>query len=182
MKCPFCGTENPEGVRVCVRCAGSLDPATQPPVPQIQQPTPGPMMKRRNPMIVPVAIIIAVIVVGSVVIAAVVLGNSLIPGQHLEITNAVHSTAPKDDFSTYLVFVITVKNKGTEAGSATISCNATYGTYMTGGGISFSSNSPAATQQISLASGEEQTYTLEISIASTYLTTGHFVKYYERLN
>jgi uncharacterized membrane protein len=133
-------------------------------------------------MLVPIAIIFAVLIIGSIVVAAVVLSNNLIPGKHLEITNVAHSTAPKDGSSTYLVFDITVKNKGTEAGSATLSCNATYGTYKTGGGIAFSSNSPAVTQQITLASGEEQTFTLKISISSTYLTPGHFVKYYERLN
>jgi len=152
MKCPFCGTENPDGTKVCVRCAASFEPGVQPVAPQTQQPPAALIKKQRNPMLIPIAIIVAVVVIGSTVIAAVVLSNNLIPGQHLEITNAVHTTAPKDASSTYLVFEITVKNRGTEAGSATISCNATYGTYQTGGGIAFSSNSPAVTQAISLAS------------------------------
>ena len=182
MICPYCGAENPEGTRICVRCYSWLGEVTQQPAPQAPQPSAAQVAKTRSPMLIPIVIIVAVLVVGSIVIAAVVLGNTLIPGVHLEITNAVHSTAVKDASSIYLVFDITVKNKGTEAGSATISCNATYGILDSNGDIATSSKTQAATQHISLASGEEQTFTLKISIGSTYGTPGHYIKYYERLN
>ncbi len=195
MKCPYCGAENPDGAKICVKCASWMEvPPQQPaqpsqPAPAQVQQAPQPMQqppvataaRPRSPMMVPIVLIVVILIIGVAVIAAVVLSSNAPQGPHLEITNALHSTSPKDASSTYLVFTVTVKNIGTEAGSATLSCNATYGTYMTGGGIAFSSNTQAVTQVITLDSGAETTVILKIAIASNYLTTGHFVKYYERL-
>lgn len=170
MKCPYCGTENMEGTNLCVRCAGQLSGATQASIPPAQQPASQSLIER-SPMFVAIVIIVAVLVIGSVIVAAIVLGRNQIQGPNLEITSTDHSAT-----SNAVVFTITVRNSGTEAGSGTITCTVNAQTAQQSVMHYYKS------QAVSLASGEEHTYTISVTIPSYYFLPGHTVTWSERLD
>jgi uncharacterized membrane protein YvbJ len=147
MYCPQCGSANKEGSRFCERCGGPLgqpSPQTQPLQP-VQTYQPPARTDHISIVLIVVVVAVALVVVAAAVAMLALTGN----GSHLTITHFTNSATSSLSF---VMFVVTVSNTGSHAGSATIHCTVTYG----------NGDSYSASQRITLDAGQSNTYTVTV--------------------
>ena len=155
MKCPNCGSWNPEGEKFCGYCGRDV-------VPQVQQSiAASPPMARRTGMnrtLVMVAIVVVILLIAVVAILIVAFSGS---GPHLKITRWTPTNA-----AMFVIFAVEVSNTGEESGSATIHCT-----------VSFSNgDSYSGTQAINLGPGESSGYAVTVIVPFSHIldTSGEY--------
>ena len=155
MKCPNCGSWNPEGERFCGYCGRDV-------VPQVQQSiAASPPMARRTGMnrtLVMVAIVVVILLIAVVAILIMAFSGS---GPHLKITRLTPTNA-----AMFVIFAVEVSNTGEESGSATIHCTVSFG----------NGDSYSGTQAINLGPGESSGYAVTVIVPFSHIldTSGEY--------
>ncbi len=96
MKCPNCGTENPDDAKFCQKCSTALAPGAQAPMPMMGPP---PVKKKSNTMLI---VIVVIVVILAVVIAGTILAINALQhtnDQDLTITFVSRETVSSTDYS-----------------------------------------------------------------------------------
>jgi len=117
MKCPNCGTENPDDAKFCLRCSTPLAPGAQAPMgPMMGAP---PVQKKNNTMLI---VIVVIVVVLAVVIAGTLLALNALQhtgDQDLTISFVSRETVSSTDYSIapstgqhYEQITVSMHNKG----------------------------------------------------------------------
>ncbi len=143
MKCQNCGTENPKDERFCGYCGREL-------LSQVQQPAEASWLMIKRTDGIKTAIIVAfVAAIILIAVIAVVLVMPFLRGPHLEITNWDTVNG-----GMFIIFAVNVSNTGGESESATVLCTVTFD----------NGDSYSGTQEISLDSGESDTYGIAVTL------------------